>query len=358
MTEANVKIQEHVPRMMFTRLPVSRGYAFRVENVEQVADRIAVEGAFLHDLRREMQSGSVGQGSLIDSLLIALLADGHVLLEGLPGLAKSLAVETLARALGGSFRRIQFTPDLLPSDLLGTHVYHPDSGAWTVREGPVFSNFLLADEINRAPAKVQSALLEAMQERQVSLAGDTRQLPHPFLVLATQNPVELEGTYALPEAQIDRFMLKVVVKHPSRAEEGMILQRMAHSGGPPRPQVVAQPEQILAARKLLDEVLLAEAARQYILDLVFATREPEQAGLASMAPLLLYGASPRATLALAQASKAHAFLHGRAFVTPVDIKAIAPAVLRHRLVTTYEAEAEGVSVEDLLETILDTIPVP
>ena len=367
-----MKIQERSPRMMVTRLPVSRGnqaraqvisptedcYAFQVENVDQVGERIAAEGAFLKDLRREMQSVIVGQESLIESLLLALLADGHVLLEGLPGLAKSLAVETLARALGGSFRRVQFTPDLLPSDLLGTHVYHPDSGEWSVREGPVFSNFLLADEINRAPAKVQSALLEAMQERQVSLAGDTRKLPQPFMVLATQNPVELEGTYALPEAQIDRFMLKVVVKHPSREEEALIMDRMAHSGGPPRPQKVTELDQILNARLLMDEVLLAESARQYILDLVFATRDPEGAGMPEMAPLLLYGASPRATLSLAQASKAHAFLHGRAFVTPVDIKAVAPTVLRHRLVTTYEAEAEGVSVEDLLVAILETVPVP
>jgi MoxR-like ATPase len=326
--------------------------------IEQVTERIQKEGAFLHDLRREMERVIVGQEELVEALLIALLADGHVLLEGLPGLAKSLAVETLARALGGTFRRIQFTPDLLPSDLLGTHVYHPDSGAWTVREGPVFSNFLLADEINRAPAKVQSALLEAMQERQVSLAGDTRELPDPFLVLATQNPVELEGTYALPEAQIDRFMLKVLVHHPTRSEESLIIERMAHSGGPPRPTVVADPQQILAARALLDEVLLSEAARQYIIDLVFATREPAAAGLPHFADLILYGASPRASLSLAQASRAHAFLRGRAFVTPEDIKAIAPEVLRHRIVTTYEAEAEGVSVEDILNTVLDTVPVP
>lgn len=326
--------------------------------IEQVTTRIQQEGAFLNELRREMESVIVGQKGLIESLLIALLADGHVLLEGLPGLAKSLAVETLARALGGTFRRIQFTPDLLPSDLLGTHVYHPDSGAWTVREGPVFSNFLLADEINRAPAKVQSALLEAMQERQVSLAGDTRLLPNPFLVLATQNPVELEGTYALPEAQVDRFMLKVLVHHPTREEEALIIDRMAHSGGPLKPRKVASLEQILAARLLLDEVLLSAAARQYIIDLVFATREPAAAGLANFAPLILYGASPRASLSLAQASRAHAFLRGRAFVTPEDIKVVAPEVLRHRIMTTYEAEAEGVSVEDILSTVLDTVPVP
>ena len=329
-----------------------------MDSIEQVTDRIAEEGAFLQELRREMESVIVGQEELIEALLIALLADGHLLLEGLPGLGKSLAVETLARALGGRFRRIQFTPDLLPSDLLGTHVYHPDSGAWSVREGPVFSNFLLADEINRAPAKVQSALLEAMQERQVSLAGDTRPLPEPFLVLATQNPIELEGTYALPEAQIDRFMLKVVVHHPTREEEDRIIQRMAHSGRPPVPRKVTDPERIMQVRGLVDRVLLSAAARQYIIDLVFATREPAAAGLASFAPLILYGASPRASLALAQASRAHAFLRGRAYVTPQDIKVIAPAVLRHRIITTYEAEAEGITVEEILRTVLDTVPVP
>lgn len=329
-----------------------------METIEEVTARIEQEGAFLQELRHEMESVIVGQEELVEALLIALVADGHLLLEGLPGLAKSLAVETLARALGGSFRRIQFTPDLLPSDLLGTHVFHPDSGAWTVREGPVFSNFLLADEINRAPAKVQSALLEAMQERQVSLAGDTRVLPNPFLVLATQNPVELEGTYALPEAQIDRFMLKVLVHHPTREEEAKIIDRMAHSGSPLKPKVVAQPEQILGVRSLLDQVLLSDAARQYIIDLVFATREPASAGLEDFGSLILYGASPRASLSLTQASRAHAFLRGRAFVLPEDIKAVAPEVLRHRIVTTYEAEAEGVSVEDIMTSVLDTVPVP
>lgn len=329
-----------------------------MESVGKVEQQIAEDGAFLNDLRREMESVLVGQEELIESLLIALLADGHLLLEGLPGLAKSLAVETLARAMGGRFRRIQFTPDLLPSDLLGTHVYHPGSGEWSVREGPVFSNFLLADEINRAPAKVQSALLEAMQERQVSLAGDTRPLPEPFLVLATQNPIELEGTYALPEAQVDRFLLKVVVHAPNRKEEAQIIERMAHSGGPPQPKTVADPEQVLRARVCMDGVFLAEAARDYIVDLVFATRTPEDAGLPECKPLILFGASPRASLGLAQASKAHAFLRGRGFVTPEDIKAVAPAVLRHRIVTTYEAEAEGVTAEDLVVKILDTVPVP
>lgn len=329
-----------------------------MDGVDDVARQIAAQGGFLKDLQQEMEGVIVGQEHLIEALLIALLADGHLLLEGLPGLAKSLAVETLAKAMDGHFRRIQFTPDLLPSDLLGTHVYHPESGAWTVREGPVFSNFLLADEINRAPAKVQSALLEAMQERQVSLAGDTRQLPSPFLVLATQNPVELEGTYALPEAQVDRFLLKVVVHHPSREEEATIIERMANTGPAPVPKVVAHLEQILAVRGLVDAILIAPAARQYLLDLVFATREPEAAGLGSLEPLILYGASPRASLALAQASRAHAFLRGRGYVTPEDLKAVAPAVLRHRIVTTYEAEAEGVTVEDIVTRILDTVPVP
>lgn len=336
----------------------SRSYASLVDGVDDVARRIAAQGGFLKDLQQEMEGVIVGQEHLIEALLIALLADGHLLLEGLPGLAKSLAVETLAAAMDGHFRRIQFTPDLLPSDLLGTHVYHPESGAWTVREGPVFSNFLLADEINRAPAKVQSALLEAMQERQVSLAGDTRKLPTPFLVLATQNPVELEGTYALPEAQVDRFLLKVVVHHPSRDEEALIIERMANTGPAPRPKVVAKLDQILAVRSLVDEILIAPAARQYLVDLVFATREPEAAGLAALQPLILYGASPRASLALAQASRAHAFLRGRGYVTPEDLKAVAPAVLRHRIVTTYEAEAEGVTVEDIVTRILETVPVP
>ena len=329
-----------------------------VTDVSAVADRIRTESAFLQEVIREVEGVIVGQKELLEGMLIGLLADGHVLLEGVPGLAKSLAAESLAAALGGSFRRIQFTPDLLPSDLLGTQVYHPKTGDWSVRTGPVFANFVLADEINRAPAKVQSALLEAMQERQVTLSGETRALPSPFLVLATQNPLELEGTYSLPEAQIDRFMLKIVVGYPSREEEARIIERMATTKGRPAVRKVAEPEQILAARALLDEVRVDELVQGYVVDLVFATREPEQHGLGELKPLILYGASPRASVALVQAARAHAFLAGRGFVSPLDIKAVGMEVLRHRVITTYEAEAEGVTSEQVLEQIFDTVPVP
>ena len=299
-------------------------------DVQTVTARIEREGSFLRDVVREVESVIVGQKPLIDGLLIGLLADGHVLLEGLPGLAKSLAVQSVATALGGTFRRIQFTPDLLPSDLVGTQVYEPRTGAWSLREGPVFANFVLADEINRAPAKVQSALLEAMQERQVTLAGETRALPAPFLVLATQNPVELEGTYPLPEAQIDRFMLKVV----------------------------AAPEQVLEARVLLDRVHVDRKVLDYVVALVFATREPGAAGLAELKPRILYGASPRASIALVRAARARAFLEGRGFVTPHDVKTVGFDVLRHRVTTTYEAEAEGLTSVDVIRQVFDTVPVP
>jgi MoxR-like ATPase len=320
--------------------------------------RIERESAFLHDVVREVERLLVGQRALVDGLLIGLLADGHVLLEGLPGLAKSLAVQALAQALGGTFHRIQFTPDLLPSDLLGTQVYNPQTGVWAVRQGPVFANFVLADEINRAPAKVQSALLESMQERQVTLAGETRRLPEPFLVLATQNPVEQEGTYVLPEAQIDRFMLKVVVGYPSRQEEDLIVQRIATNTKRPQLHAVATPAQVLQARAVLDEVYVDELVRGYVLDLVFATRKPEAHGLERLRPLILYGASPRASIALTQAARARAFLDGRGYVTPKDVKRVAMDVLRHRVVTTYEAEAEGLSSEKVVQLVLDTVAVP
>ena len=329
-----------------------------VTDVQAVADRIKEESAFLRDVKEEVQGVIVGQRELIHGMLIGLLADGHVLLEGVPGLAKSLAAQSLAVALGGEFRRIQFTPDLLPSDLLGTQVYNPKSGAWSVRMGPVFANFVLADEINRAPAKVQSALLEAMQERQVTLAGETHPLPTPFLVLATQNPVEQEGTYTLPEAQVDRFMLKVVVGYPSKEEETQIIDRMASHRAKPAVRSVARPEQILSARRLLDQVYVDDLARDYIVELVFATREPSEHGLAGLQPMILYGASPRASIALTQAARAHAFLEGRGFVTPLDIKAVGMNVLRHRVITTYEAEAEGLTPEDVIQQVFDNVPVP
>jgi MoxR-like ATPase len=329
-----------------------------VTDVQAVADRIKEESAFLRGVQEEIQGVIVGQRELIHGMLIGLLADGHVLLEGVPGLAKSLAAQSLAAALGGEFRRIQFTPDLLPSDLLGTQVYNPKSGAWSVRMGPVFANFVLADEINRAPAKVQSALLEAMQERQVTLAGETHPLPTPFLVLATQNPVEQEGTYTLPEAQVDRFMLKVVVGYPSKEEETQIIDRMANHRTKPAVRSVARPEQILSARRLLDHVYVDDLARDYIVELVFATREPSEHGLAALQPMILYGASPRASIALTQAARAHAFLEGRGFVTPLDIKAVGMNVLRHRVITTYEAEAEGLTPEDVIQQVFDNVPVP
>ena len=322
------------------------------------AERIAQETAFLRDVVREVEGVIVGQRGLLDSLLIGLLADGHVLLEGLPGLAKSLAVESVAAALGGTFRRIQFTPDLLPSDLLGTQIYNPTSGEWSVREGPIFANFVLADEINRAPAKVQSALLEAMQERQVSLAGETHTLPQPFLVLATQNPVEIEGTYPLPEAQIDRFMLKVVVGYPTREEEPRIIERMVKLTESPRVSPVATPEDILRARALLDTIHVDEKLLAYVVDVVFATREPAAVGLPALEPLLLYGASPRASIAMVRAARAHAMLDGRAYVTPHDVKAVGMEVLRHRVITTYEAEAEGLTSEQVIRDVFDTVPVP
>jgi MoxR-like ATPase len=327
-------------------------------DVVAIAQRIQSESKTLQAVRTSLQRVIVGQDALLDGLLIALLADGHVLLEGLPGLAKSLAVSSLARSIGGQFRRIQFTPDLLPADLVGTHVYNPKTGEWQVKEGPVFANFVLADEINRAPAKVQSALLEAMQERQVTLAGDTRKLPDPFLVLATQNPVEQEGTYALPEAQVDRFLVKLVVGYPTRQEEMKIIDRMAGLSSSTDVTPVTSPEELLRMRKLLDTIYLDDKVKAYIVDLVFATREPEKVGLAKLKPMILYGASPRASLALARTARARAFLEGRGFVTPQDVKAVGTMVMRHRVMTTYEAEAEGVGSEQVLRTVFDTVAVP
>jgi MoxR-like ATPase len=329
-----------------------------VTDVLAVADRVKTESAFLRDVIREVETVIVGQRPLLDGLLIGLLADGHVLLEGVPGLAKSLAVSSLAQALGGTFRRIQFTPDLLPSDLVGTQVYNPRTGDWSVREGPVFANFVLADEVNRAPAKVQSALLEAMQERQVTLAGDTRPLPAPFLVLATQNPIEQEGTYPLPEAQLDRFMLKIVVGYPNKEEERAIIDRMATTAARPQARAVATPQNVLAARRLLDAIYVDEKVKTYVVDLVFATRKPAEAGLAELAPLIQYGASPRASIALTQAARARAFLEGRGFVTPQDVKTVGMSVLRHRVITTYEAEAEGLTSANVIQKAFDTVPVP
>jgi MoxR-like ATPase len=327
-------------------------------DVAAVTARIQERGAFLADVVRELESVLVGQRKLVDGLLVGLLADGHVLLEGLPGLAKTLAVKSLARTLGGTFRRIQFTPDLLPSDLVGTEVFDAAESTWSVREGPVFANVLLADEINRAPAKVQSALLEAMEERQVSLAGETRALPDPFCVLATQNPVEQEGTYPLPEAQVDRFLLKIVVDYPTRDEERTIVDRMGATRRTPTVRTVARTEDLLAARAVLDDVFVDPVLRDYVVDLVRASRDPAAVGLGDLAGLIQYGASPRASIALVRAARATAFLDGRGFVLPQDVKQVARPVLRHRLMTTFEAEAEGVTSEQVLERLLEAVPVP
>ncbi len=294
---------------------------------------------------------------MIERLLVGLLTGGHVLLEGVPGLAKTLTVRTLAETISTSFQRIQFTPDLLPADVIGTQVYDQSTGRFSIKKGPIFANIILADEINRAPAKVQAALLEAMQEKQVTIGGTTYPLEEPFLVLATQNPIEQEGTYPLPEAQVDRFMLKLFVGYPTRDEEKEVLRRMA--GKEPIPvRHVATPESIMAARKRIGELYMDERIVDYIVDIVEATRDPKAANLAELAPLIQFGASPRATLSMAQASRALAFLRGRAYVTPDDVKSVAPDVLRHRVLITYEAEAEDVTSDNVVTRILDAVPTP
>ncbi len=299
----------------------------------------------------------IGQRGLIDRLLMGLLTDGHILLEGVPGLAKTLAVRTVARALRLTFRRIQFTPDLLPADVIGTQIYNPRTGEFTVKQGPVFANVVLADEINRAPAKVQSALLEAMQERQVTIGEATLPLPRPFFVLATQNPIEQEGTYPLPEAQVDRFMLKVVVGYPGKADELAILDRMGSVDAETDVEPVLDPEDLAGLRRAVDETYTDPKVKQYLLDVVRATRYPGEYGL-DLAGWVQYGASPRATLALLRAAKAHAFLAGRGYVTPEDVKRTAPDVLRHRVMISYEAEAEEKRPDEIVQRVLDHLPVP
>ncbi|MBI2571404.1 MAG: AAA family ATPase [Candidatus Schekmanbacteria bacterium] len=294
---------------------------------------------------------------MVDRVLLALIADGHILLEGVPGLAKTTTVKTVAQAIHTSFARIQFTPDLLPADLIGTRIFRPQSGDFAVRTGPIFTNLLLADEINRAPAKVQSALLEAMQERQVTIGDETFTLPEPFLVLATQNPIEQEGTYPLPEAQIDRFMLKLHVAYPDKTEEVEIMRRMS-TREQPRVSPVTTPDEILDARRVADRVYVDQKLYDYVVELVFATRYPKQHGLDGLEKLIEYGASPRASIFLIRAAKAHAFMEGRAYVTPQDIKSIAPDVLRHRILVTYEAEAQDLVSDDIIDEVLGKIDVP
>lgn len=325
--------------------------------IREFNEHIEEEALFLNDLLAEINKVMVGQEALVERVLIALLADGHILLEGVPGLAKTLLVKTVAQAIQADFARIQFTPDLLPADLIGTQIYNPRTSEFSVHKGPIFVNLILADEINRAPAKVQSALLEAMQERQITIADTTYPLDHLFLVLATQNPIEQEGTYPLPEAQVDRFMLKVLVDYPSRAEERLIVDRMT---GVPLPPInpVIDPARILHAREVVRQIYVDEKIKSYILDLVFATRDPSNNGLADLQPLISFGASPRASIYMVVAARAHAFLKGRGYATPEDVKQVAPDVLRHRIIVSYEAEAEDVTSADIVQRILDQIEVP
>ena len=328
-------------------------------DLSNASNKIAEQGELVSRIRDEVGKVIVGQEKLIDRLILALVANGHILLEGVPGLAKTLSVNTLAKVLGLDFKRISFTPDLLPADVVGTLIYSPKTGEFSPKKGPVFTNLLLADEINRAPAKVQSALLESMQERQVTIGETTYKLPEPFLVLATQNPIEQEGTYPLPEAQVDRFMFKCLVETPSKSDERRIMDRFAQQAKAPEAKTVCTPEDIAVLRETLREVYCDEKVGDYILDIVFATREPEKTkGLESLKEQIQVGASPRATLCINLAARANALMHGRAYATPQDVKEIAHDVLRHRILLTYEAEAENVTSDTIIDKILSTIPVP
>ena len=326
-------------------------------NIKELNDRIQQESSFVDLLSLEMGKVIIGQKQLVENLLIGLLADGHILLEGVPGLAKTLAINTLSKAVNADFSRIQFTPDLLPADLTGTLIYSQKDGRFEVHKGPVFANFVLADEINRSPAKVQSALLEAMQERQVTIGDETFRLPDPFLVMATQNPIEQEGTYPLPEAQVDRFMLKVVVSYPKKEEERQII-RMNNSGEFPQVHPVVSPEDIVRARKVVRDVYMDEKIEKYLVDIVSATRYPEEYGLKDLAGLISYGGSPRASISLSAASKAYAFIKRRGYVIPEDVRAVCNEVLRHRIGLTYEAEAENVTSENIISEVLNAVMVP
>jgi len=324
--------------------------------IQAINEAVKKEAVFVQTLLTELRKVIVGQKNMLDGLLIGLLSRGHILLEGVPGLAKTLAVQSLADAIHVRFQRIQFTPDLLPADLVGTLIYNQKEGVFVPKKGPIFTNFLLADEINRAPAKVQSALLESMQERQITIGDTTYPLEEPFLVLATQNPIEQEGTYPLPEAQVDRFMLKLKLDYPNRKEEREILDRMS-TADQPRARKVVDATDILKARKVVENVYMDERVKEYIIEIVFATRNPDELGL-DLAPLIEFGASPRATLFLAQAARAHAFIRARGYVTPEDVKSVGPDVLRHRVILSYEAEAENVKPEEIIQRIFDTVEVP
>jgi len=325
--------------------------------IREINQKVKDSTAILKDLQREISKVIVGQQYLIERLMIALLVDGHILIEGVPGLAKTLSVRTLAQAIRTKFQRLQFTPDLLPADLIGTLVYNPKDGVFTTKKGPIFANIILADEINRAPSKVQSALLEAMQEKQVTIGENTFPLPNPFLVLATQNPIEQEGTYPLPEAQVDRFMLKLIVRYPTKKEEKEILERMAQ-GHKHEVSAVMNPDDIFLLRGLMNQIYVDDKIKDYVLDLVFATREPERYKLADLKALISYGASPRASIMLTLGAKAHALLQGRGYVTPDDVKQMGMDVLRHRVLVTYEAEAEEITSEHIVRKIFDQVEVP
>ena len=326
-------------------------------NIKELNERIQKESAFVDIISMEMNKVIVGQKHLVENLLIGLLADGHILLEGMPGLAKTLAINTLANIVDAKFNRIQFTPDLLPADVIGTMIYSQKSEQFQVKQGPIFANFVLADEINRSPAKVQSALLEAMQERQVTIGDNTYKLPKPFLVMATQNPVEQEGTYPLPEAQVDRFMLKVVVSYPKKEEEKLII-KMHNAREFPKASAVLKPEDIVRAREVVKDVYMDEKIEKYIVDIVYATRTPDEYGLGKLKDLISYGASPRASISLAMASKAYAFIKRRGYVIPEDVRAVCYEVLRHRIGLTYEAEAENITTENIITDIINTVEVP
>ncbi|MCX4261573.1 MAG: AAA family ATPase [Alistipes sp.] len=329
-----------------------------VINIKELNEHIESQSVFVDTLRAQIKRVIVGQSHLVDTLLIGLLSDGHILLEGVPGLAKTLAITTLAKAVDADFARIQFTPDLLPADLLGTLIYSQKNEDFTVRKGPVFANFILADEINRAPAKVQSALLEAMQEHQVTIGDETYPLPEPFLVLATQNPLEQEGTYPLPEAQVDRFMLKARISYPKRMEELDIIRMNLSGEGMPAVERVITPADIMRARKVVEQVYMDEKIEKYIIDIIFATREPGEYKLDRLQPLIAYGGSPRASIALAKAARAYAFISRRGYVIPEDVRAVCHDVLRHRIGLTYEAEAENITSEQIITDILNNVIVP
>ena len=327
-------------------------------DMQALGEKIKKSSAFIEDIYKELDKVIVGQRYMIDRLLIGLLADGHVLLEGVPGLAKTLTVSSLAKVISTKFQRLQFTPDLLPADLIGTLIYNQKEAEFTVKKGPIFANIILADEINRSPAKVQSALLEAMQELQVTIGETTFPLDEPFLVLATQNPVEQEGTYPLPEAQVDRFMMKINIDYPTESEELEIMRRMAKTGKQKQLEPVISPQKVLDARKVVNEIYMDEKVEQYIIDLVFATRDPKKQNLDDLTELINFGASPRASINLNLAARAHAYMEHRAYVTPEDVRTIAMDVLRHRIIPTFEAEAENITSEDLIEKIMSTVQVP